>query len=132
MKCSLTNCKKKLDCEKESAKQFLHYLNQHTSLENIDPQSPELSDHGFLHDEMVESVNTVYMNQTIFTIIDSLKDREREVLLYRFGFFDDEPWTLEQVGIKLDVTRERVRQIESKVLRRMRSMPSIQKLISME
>lgn len=128
----INELQKKLDCEKDSAKQFLHYLNQCNSLEYIDPQSPELSDHGLVDDEMVEAVNTVHINQTTLTIIDSLKDREREILLYRFGFFDGQPWTLEQVGARLGVTRERVRQIEAKVLRRLRSMPSIKKMISME
>ena len=122
---------KKLDCERDTAKQVLHYLNQWTSLDYIDPQSSELNDYGLFHDEMVESIDTAYINQTIFTILDSLKEREREVLLYRFGFFDGEPWTLEQVGIKLGVTRERIRQIESKALRRLRSIPHIQKLISL-
>jgi RNA polymerase primary sigma factor len=122
---------KKLDCEKDSAKQFLHYLSQWTSLDYIDHQSFELSDHGLLDNEMVESVNAIYTNQTILTIIACLKDREREVLLYRFGFFDGQPRTLEQVGVRLGVTRERVRQIEAKVLQRLRSMPSIQKLISL-
>lgn len=121
----------KLNCERDSVKQTLHYLNQWTSLDCADLQSSELSDDGLLNDEMVESIDTAHTNKTIHNCMDSLKDRERKVLLYRFGFFDGEPWTLEQVGINLGVTRERVRQIESKALCRLKSISSMRRINSL-
>ncbi len=53
-------------------------------------------------------------------LVDScLKERERDVILQRYGFDDGRPKTLEEVGTKMGVTRERIRQIESKALRKL-------------
>jgi RNA polymerase primary sigma factor len=53
-------------------------------------------------------------------ILDQLGDREREVLVMRFGLKDGITRTLEDVGKQFNVTRERVRQIEAKALRKLR------------
>lgn len=53
-------------------------------------------------------------------ILSSLNKREAEVIAYRFGLLGVEPSTLEQVGQRMGVTRERIRQIEAKALRKMR------------
>ena len=53
-------------------------------------------------------------------MLTSLNDREREVLEMRFGFRDGKTHTLEEVGKSFGVTRERVRQIEAKALRKLR------------
>lgn len=50
-----------------------------------------------------------------------LSERERMVIAYRFGYVDGKTYTLEEVGKKLNVTRERIRQIEAKALRKLRS-----------
>src|SRR5690606_356076 len=52
-------------------------------------------------------------------IIDTLTDREAEIIRYRFGFMDDKVYTLEEVGKLQGVTRERIRQIEAKALRKL-------------
>ena len=52
---------------------------------------------------------------------DVLNDKERMVLILRTGMNGSDPWTLEQVGNKLHVTRERVRQIEAKALRKLKN-----------
>jgi RNA polymerase primary sigma factor len=56
------------------------------------------------------------MNEVLMT----LTDRERKVLIQRFGLADGKPKTLEEVGVEFNVTRERIRQIEAKALRKMR------------
>lgn len=56
----------------------------------------------------------------IFDTIDGLKEPERQVLRLRFGLSGGEPWRLQDIGDYLDVTRERVRQIEGKALSRLR------------
>lgn len=53
-------------------------------------------------------------------VLTTLTDRERKVLIQRFGLLDGKPKTLEEVGVEFNVTRERIRQIEAKALRKMR------------
>lgn len=53
-------------------------------------------------------------------VLSTLTDRERKVLIQRFGLLDGKPKTLEEVGMEFNVTRERIRQIEAKALRKMR------------
>ena len=58
----------------------------------------------------------------------SLNERERQVLELRFGLGDGYPRTLEEVGKQFKVTRERIRQIEAKALRKMRHPTRIRQL----
>ncbi len=60
------------------------------------------------------------LREQIMEILNDLEDREREVLEMRFGLLDGEPHTLEEVGQRFNVTRERIRQIEAKALRKLR------------
>ena len=53
--------------------------------------------------------------------MDSLTERERAVLEMRYGLNGEKPQTLEEIGSKMNVTRERIRQIEAKALMKMRS-----------
>jgi RNA polymerase primary sigma factor len=53
-------------------------------------------------------------------VLESLEAREQEVLRLYFGLGDDEPMTLEEIGVRFNLTRERVRQIKEKALRRLR------------
>ena len=59
-------------------------------------------------------------NQQVEKILDSLTPREQMVIRLRFGIGQDEPWTLEEVGQSMSVTRERVRQIEAKALQKLK------------
>ena len=61
-------------------------------------------------------------------MLDSLTDRERKVLSLRFGLTDGYSRTLEEVGQQFSVTRERIRQIEAKALRKMRHPTRIRQL----
>ena len=62
------------------------------------------------------------------TVLTTLTKREAKVLALRFGINDGSPRTLEEVGKKFHVTRERVRQIEAKALRKMRHPTRSRKL----
>jgi len=68
-----------------------------------------------------EEVEVSLRSQALIGVLSILEDREREVLILRYGLGDREPKTLEEIGHGLAVTRERVRQIESAALERMAS-----------
>jgi RNA polymerase primary sigma factor len=68
-----------------------------------------------------EEVEVSLRSQALIGVLSILEDREREVLILRYGLGDSEPKTLEEIGHGLAVTRERVRQIESAALERMAS-----------
>lgn len=78
----------------------------------------------FLEDTTTESpaeaTGYSILKDKISEVLDTLTDRERTVLVERFGLLDGKPKTLEEVGVRFKVTRERVRQIEAKALRKMR------------
>lgn len=65
-------------------------------------------------------------------ILSTLKPRERKILEMRFGLDGGESCTLEEVGLKFGVTRERIRQIEAKALQRIRESPLAKKLLDYE
>ena len=60
------------------------------------------------------------LREQLNQVLDSLADRERKVIKFRFGLEDGHPRTLEEVGREFGVTRERIRQIESKTLAKLR------------
>ena len=59
---------------------------------------------------------------SILLILNTLKGREREVVIHYFGLFGNEPSTLDEIGKKLNLTRERVRQIKDKALLRLQKL----------
>lgn len=78
----------------------------------------------FIEDKEIESpaAQTAdrLLAEQIASVLDTLPEREQEVLKMRFGLDDGYSITLEEVGLYFDVTRERIRQIEAKALRRLR------------
>ena len=78
----------------------------------------------FLEDTTIESpaeaTGYSILKDKMSEVLSTLTDRERTVLIERFGLIDGKPKTLEEVGLRFKVTRERVRQIEAKALRKMR------------
>jgi len=67
------------------------------------------------------NVESVMLREHIDSLLGDLKDRERQVIILRFGLEDGHPRTLEEVGKEFNVTRERIRQIEAKALRKLRN-----------
>ena len=60
------------------------------------------------------------LRQELMSVLKSLTPREERVLTLRFGLDDGQPRTLEELGREFNVTRERIRQIEAKALRKLR------------
>jgi RNA polymerase primary sigma factor len=86
----------------------------------------------FIEDKAAENPSemTAYsmLKDRLQDVLTTLTDRERQVLDYRFGLTDGYSRTLEEVGKKFTVTRERIRQIEAKALRKLRHPTRIRKL----
>jgi RNA polymerase primary sigma factor len=73
-----------------------------------------------------ERVETALRSQALTTALQALPDRERQVLVLRYGLVDEEPKTLEDIGRRLGLTRERVRQIELEALRHLAGLREMQ------
>jgi len=78
----------------------------------------------FLEDTLVmgpsEAAGHTLLQEGLYRVLDELSDRERKVVELRFGLLDGHARTLEEVGREFGVTRERIRQIESKTLNKLR------------
>lgn len=75
-----------------------------------------------------EVASSLILREQIFDVLSTLTDREAKVLTLRFGLEDGHPRTLEEVGEQFNVTRERIRQIEAKALRKLRHPTRSKKL----
>jgi RNA polymerase primary sigma factor len=78
----------------------------------------------FIQDENVpvpaEAAASTLLHEQLVEVLSSLTEREQKVLRLRFGLDDGRNRTLEEVGKEFNVTRERIRQIEAKALRKLR------------
>ena len=86
----------------------------------------------FIEDEgavaPLDAVDGIMQNEELDRVLTLLTQRERKVLEYRYGLKGEHPRTLEEVGQKFDVTRERIRQIEAKTLAKLRAYRDAQNL----
>ena len=86
-----------------------------------------------LSDPNAENMEEVHMTKVMLkndieSVLHTLNPRERDVMRLRYGLADGKPKTLEEVGLLFQVTRERIRQIENKALRKLKQ-PSRNKLL---
>ena len=75
-----------------------------------------------------EAAETTMRRETLRKILDTLSEREREVIQLRYGLDGQAPLTLDEVGRAFNVTRERIRQIEHHTLKKLRALAEAQKL----
>ncbi|MBR0104257.1 MAG: RNA polymerase sigma factor RpoD [Firmicutes bacterium] len=75
-----------------------------------------------------EAAAFTLLKEQLIDVLDTLTDREKQVLILRFGLYDGRARTLEEVGKEFHVTRERIRQIEAKALRKLRHPSRSKKL----
>lgn len=96
-----------------------------TSLESPAGEEGDSEVYDFVVDENarspVDSVVQTILKEQLLSVIDTLTPREQKVVRLRYGLDDGHPRTLEEVGKEFNVTRERIRQIESKALRKLRN-----------
>ena len=86
----------------------------------------------FIQDEQVmvpaDAATYTLLREQLTEVLETLTEREQKVLRLRFGLDDGRPRTLEEVGRDFNVTRERIRQIEAKALRKLRHPSRSRKL----
>ena len=86
----------------------------------------------FIQDDHVQvpldAATYTLLHEQLMEVLDTLTEREQKVLRLRFGLDDGRPRTLEEVGKEFNVTRERIRQIEAKALRKLRHPSRSKKL----
>lgn len=118
-----------LNCPEDEALQLIQYIEPFESIKQLAEENESVfCDHGAFESEMFEHIVYSELRSLIADAIGTLRDREKEVLQYRFGLLDNEPLTLEEVGSIYGLTRERIRQIEAKAIKRMRH-PSRSKVL---
>jgi RNA polymerase primary sigma factor len=83
-------------------------------------------------DQPLELVFKEIRREELFRVLESLSERDRKVLELRYGLKGERPRTLEEVGDRFGVTRERIRQIESKTLNRLKNYRAAQRLRDVE
>jgi RNA polymerase primary sigma factor len=115
---------KVLGIEPDKALEIIKISQNPASLEAPvgDEEDSRLGD--FIHDSsaptLFDSASRELLKELIMQVLATLTDRERKVLMLRFGLDDGRSRTLEEVGKEFKVTRERIRQIEAKALRKLR------------
>ncbi|MHC1723633.1 MAG: RNA polymerase sigma factor RpoD [Aminipila sp.] len=123
---------KEMDISEEKVREILKIAQEPVSLET--PIGEEEDSHlgDFIPDEDVpapaEAAAFSMLKEQLVEVLDTLTEREQKVLKLRFGLEDGRARTLEEVGKRFDVTRERIRQIEAKALRKLRHPSRSKKL----
>ncbi len=116
----------------DRVRRILKMAQQPISLQSPIGDSEDTHFGDFIEDKAAEKPDEVtafsLLKEKIGDVLQTLAEREQEVLTLRFGLVDGYPRTLEEVGRKFSVTRERIRQIEAKALRKMRHPTRIRKL----
>ena len=121
-----------LDMPVERVREILKISQEPVSLET--PIGEEEDSHlgDFIQDDNVpvpaEAAAQTLLKEQLDEVLDTLTEREQKVLRLRFGLDDGRARTLEEVGKEFDVTRERIRQIEAKALRKLRHPSRSRKL----
>mgnify|MGYP002511658025 CR=1 FL=1 len=121
-----------LDMPVERVREILKISQEPVSLET--PIGEEEDSHlgDFIQDDNVpvpaEAAAATLLKEQLDEVLDTLTEREQKVLRLRFGMNDGRARTLEEVGKEFDVTRERIRQIEAKALRKLRHPSRSRKL----
>jgi len=116
----------------ERVQQIMKMAQQPISLQSPVGDGDDTSFGDFIEDKSAENPYDMtafsLLREKIIDVLDSLTERERRVLSLRFGLVDGYSRTLEEVGKQFKVTRERIRQIEAKALRKMRHPTRLRQL----
>jgi len=115
---------KKMDISPEKAEQIVKISQKTASLEKPVGKEKDTRLKEFIPDEEMEtpmeSASFALLKKQVQKVLKTLGPREQRILELRFGLIDHRPRTLEEVGKEFGITRERIRQIEAKALRKLR------------
>ena len=123
---------KRVDMPVDRVREIMKVSQEPVSLET--PIGEEEDSHlgDFIQDDQVavpaDAATFAMLHEQLMEVLDTLTEREQKVLRLRFGLDDGRPRTLEEVGREFKVTRERIRQIEAKALRKLRHPSRSKKL----
>lgn len=123
---------RELDMPVDRVREIMKISQDPVSLET--PIGEEEDSHlgDFIQDDQVtvpaDAATFTLLHEQLMEVLDTLTEREQKVLRLRFGLDDGRPRTLEEVGREFNVTRERIRQIEAKALRKLRHPSRSKKL----
>jgi RNA polymerase primary sigma factor len=123
---------RKMEIAADKVREILKVSQEPVSLET--PIGEEEDSHlgDFIEDSdavvPVDAASFILMQEQLESVLATLREREKKVIQLRFGLLDGHPRTLEEVGREFGVTRERIRQIESKTLSKLRHPSRSQKL----
>ena len=122
---SVTELAEALDMTEDKVMEIMQIAREPASLETPIGEEDDSNLGDFVADNNVVTpegnVESVMLREHIDALLGDLKERERQVIVLRFGLEDGHPRTLEEVGKEFNVTRERIRQIEAKALRKLRN-----------
>ena len=122
---SIAELAEHLDMSQERVMEIMQIAREPASLETPIGEEDDSNLGDFVADNNAvtpeSNIESVMLREQIDELLDDLKDREKQVIIRRFGLEDGHPRTLEEVGREFDVTRERIRQIEAKALRKLRN-----------
>ncbi|MCC8061498.1 MAG: RNA polymerase sigma factor RpoD [Clostridiales bacterium] len=114
-----------LDMTEDKVMEIMQIAREPASLETPIGEEDDSNLGDFVADNNIVTpegnVESVMLREHIDALLRDLKERERQVIVLRFGLEDGHPRTLEEVGKEFNVTRERIRQIEAKALRKLRN-----------
>lgn len=122
---SVAELSEALDMTEDKVMEIMQIAREPASLETPIGEEDDSNLGDFVADGNVVTpegnVESVMLREHIDALLGDLKERERQVIVLRFGLEDGHPRTLEEVGKEFNVTRERIRQIEAKALRKLRN-----------
>lgn len=131
---TLEELSRKMSLSKKKIKEIIHVSQEPVSIDLPSGQKGENPLGHFIQDKGIPSPpDTVIhssLREQISVALNDLSERETRILQMRFGLGDGDDLTLEEVGQEFNVTRERIRQIEAKALKKMQNNRSGQKLKS--
>jgi RNA polymerase primary sigma factor len=123
---------RELRCSAREVRDVLRISQLPISLEKPIGEDEDSALGDFVHDETAqspfESATVIMQKENVRRVLNTLPERERQVIELRYGLNGGQPKTLEEVGREFNVTRERIRQIENNTLKKLQKLPEAQRL----